>query len=97
MRGWVAVEFVTPSVTAANLNEQLGIPPEAVPESVPTASEVGLAQEYPQLKTVELYEHGYMVLDLTEARDQADWFYANDVRRRGLGERFSRALYTLAG
>ena len=30
--GSVAVEFVTPSVTAANLNENQGIPPEDVPE-----------------------------------------------------------------
>ena len=95
--GSVAVEFVTPSVSAANLNEQLGIPPEAVPEDVPTASELGLAQAYPQLKTVELDEHGYLVLDLTDAKAQADWFYVDDIRRRDSGERFSRSFYTLAG
>ena len=95
--GSVAVEFVTPSVTAANLNENQGIPPEDVPEDVPTASERGLAAAYPQLKTVELDEHGYMVLDLTPGQAQADWFYVNDIRRADSGERFSRAFYTAAG
>jgi alkaline phosphatase D len=95
--GSVAVEFVTPSVTAANLNENLGIPPENVPEDVPTPTEIGLAQAYPQLKTVELDEHGYYVLSLTEERAQADWYYVNDIRTPGSGERFSRAFYTLAG
>ncbi len=95
--GSVAVEFVTPSVTAANLNENLGLPPEAVPEDVPTASELGLAAAYPQLKTVELDEHGYFVLDLTPARAQADWFYVNDIRRPDSDERFSRSFFTAAG
>ena len=95
--GSVAVEFVTPSVTAANLNENQGIPPEQVPEDTPTASERGLAAAYPQLKTVELDEHGYFVLDLTPARAQADWFYVDDVRRQDSGERFSRAFFTAAG
>ncbi len=95
--GSVAVEFVTPSVTAANLNEQLGIPAEAVPENVPTESEVGLAAAYPQLKTVELDEHGYFVLDLTEARAQADWFYVNSILDPASTERYSRSFYTEAG
>ena len=95
--GSVAVEFVTPSVTAANLNENLGIPPEDVPENVPTAQERGLAGAYPQLKTVELDEHGYFVLDLSPEKAQADWFYVDDVRRQDSGERFSRAFFTAAG
>ena len=95
--GSVAVEFVTPSVTAANLNEQLGIPPEAVPENVPTEFEQGLRQAYPQLKTVELDEHGYFVLDLTPERAQADWFYQGDIRTPAFEERFSRAFFTNAG
>lgn len=95
--GSVAVEFVTPSVSAANLNENLGIPPEDVPENMPTANEIGLRQAYPQLKTVELDEHGYFVLDLTPARAQADWYYVNDIRRADSGERFSRAFFTAAG
>ena len=95
--GSLAVEFVTPSVTAANLNENLGIAPEDVPENVPTASELGLAAAYPQLKTVELDEHGYLVLDLTPGRAQADWFYINDVRQPVSDERYSRSFFTAAG
>ena len=95
--GSVAVEFVTPSVTAANLNENQGVPPEDVPEDTPTASERGLAAAYPQLKTVELDEHGYFVLDLTPAQAQADWFYVDDIRQSDSGERFSRAFRTAAG
>lgn len=93
--GSVAVEFVTPSVSAANLNENFGIPPP--PENQPTPSELGLRQAYPQLKTVELDEHGYTVLDLTAARAQADWFFVNDIRTPGSGERFSRAFFTASG
>ena len=93
--GSVAVEFVTPSISAANLNENLGTAPP--PESAPTANEIGIRQAYPQLKTVEFDEHGYTVLDLTPARAQADWFYANDIRTPGTGERFSRAFFTATG
>ena len=93
--GSVAVEFVTPSITAANLNENQGIPEP--PEDQPTPSEIGIARAYPQLKTVELDEHGYTILDLTPARAQADWFYENDIRTPGSGERFSRAFFTASG
>ena len=95
--GSVAVEFVTPSVTAANLNENLGLAPEDVPEDTPTASERGLAGAYPQLKTVELDEHGYFVLDLTPEKAQADWYYVDDIRHQDSGERFSRAFFTAVG
>jgi alkaline phosphatase D len=66
--GSLAVEFVTASVTADNLDEITGVPSDP--------SEAQLETIYPQLKDVELDSHGYFVLDLLDARAQADWFYS---------------------
>ena len=93
--GSVAVEFVTPSVSAANLNEQGNV--EAPPVGEPTPTEQAFVFAYPQLKAVELDEHGYYVLDLTEARAQADWFYVGDIRTPGSGEYRALSFFTEAG
>ncbi|MGH9085882.1 MAG: alkaline phosphatase D family protein [Acidimicrobiales bacterium] len=69
--GALGVEFVTPSVTSANF-ESLG------PAGV-AAFEAVTRVDNPHVKFVDFDEHGYLVLDLTPERAQADWFYVDTV------------------
>ncbi|MFT6851250.1 MAG: alkaline phosphatase D [Sphingobacteriales bacterium] len=67
--GSLGVEFVTPSITSDNFNEITGTPP---------GSSQGLEQSikgYNQhIKMVELDDHGYLTLDITPEKVQAEWF-----------------------
>ncbi|CAM2011122.1 alkaline phosphatase D family protein [Acanthopleuribacter pedis] len=84
-----AVEFVTPSVTSDNLDEFVGIPPGIVEGLLNTVN--------PQVKSVDLANHGYYVLDVRENRVQADWFWVNSIDRPDNGERFGWAYYANNG
>ncbi len=82
-------EFVVPSVTSQNLDFVGGI-----------AS--GIGEFYIKLlnrhiKDVDLDNHGYFILDVTENRAQADWYDISDVTRPVAGERRSRGWYVNAG
>lgn len=92
-RGSVLGEFVTPSVTASNIDEFLpGLEAE-------TYDLVALLVRLlnPHVKNVDVTEHGYYVLDATPERLQADWFYVETVRERTAEERFARAFQMRRG
>ena len=84
-RGSVLGEFVTPSVSADNLDELL-----------PGYDEDFLALLArllnPHIKRVDLTNHGYFVLDARPERLQADWFYVETVEARTSEERFAGAF-----
>lgn len=84
-----AVEFVTPSVTSDNLDEFVGIPPSIVEGLLNTIN--------PQVKSVDLSNHGYYLLDVRENRVQADWYWVNSIDRPETGERFAWAYYANSG
>ncbi len=72
--GSVAVEFVCPGVTSASLGGTL----DSIVGGLPLAStafEASLKALNPQMKYVESTSNGYMVLDITPERCQADWFF----------------------
>lgn len=86
--GAVGVEFTTPSISAANLNEQeeFVIPPagpiiyplrDRLPERHPItlAIEDFFAGINPHLKFVNTDQHGYMLMTVTKERVQTDFFY----------------------
>ena len=63
----IAVEFVTPAVTSPGA--------EAVPPSM-----VELMQQFnPHVQYTEVTKRGYMVVDVTPERVQADWFHFGDI------------------
>jgi alkaline phosphatase D len=80
--GSLMVEFATPSVTSANFDENLS-PEEAlglqlgINADLPAPPPLGSINYNPHLKYVELINHGYMILDLTDEAAQADWYYVN--------------------
>jgi len=74
--GSLAVEFIPPSASSDNFDEGndygLGSGNAGVAETlIKTAN--------PHIKFVELSGHGYILLDITPSRSQAEYWYINDV------------------
>jgi alkaline phosphatase D len=88
-RGTLAVEIVTPSVTSPN---GFGATPAEV-----TARAAKYRAERPHLRYVDGALRGYVVLDLTRERLQADWFYVPTVTERSTSESFGQGLISVAG
>ncbi len=78
-------EFVTPSVTSSNLDEILPFGAELIEFIVFLLN--------PHIKDVEVTKNGYMLLDATEDRLQADWYYVDTVRRPDDGETFGQGYF----
>lgn len=74
----VATEFVCSSVTSNNVDDFIG----ARPRTVSLALEAVIQSENPHVRFVNLDDHGYAVLDVTEAHVQMDWFAISDRRDR---------------
>lgn len=92
--GSLAVEFVTPSISSANLNEILNKPPRNS-QSIGTEQ---LAMSFNRhFKYVELDSHGYLVLDVDSNRVQSDWFYADTILIARPVEHFAAAFTAEAG
>jgi alkaline phosphatase D len=51
----------------------------------------------PHLRYLEGLHRGYVVLDVTRERAQADWYYVPTVNARTRLEEFGKALMTEAG
>jgi alkaline phosphatase D len=65
-----AVEFVCPSISSSNFDEIIGVFLSNLVEDL-------FLGENPHGAYNEFDRHGYFVLDLTDARAQADWFYVD--------------------
>lgn len=69
--GSLAVEFVTPSVTSP-----------ALPPVIGDIAAAALKSSSPHLKHCDMVHHGFFILDVTEERAQADWFFINTVAEK---------------
>jgi alkaline phosphatase D len=87
-RGTLAVEVVAPSVTSPS---GFGTPVEAVARSEK------LHKERPHLRYVDGALRGYVVLDVTRERVQADWYYVPTVSEKSTAEQFGKGLVSAAG
>lgn len=82
--GALGVEFTTPSISAANLNEQTapfnGIPVFGLPERHPIALAVEAEAQAgnPQNYYANSDQHGYMVVDFTKEKVQTDFFFVTN-------------------
>lgn len=81
------VEFGTPSIASPNMDE--GNPMSAV-----VAEEASNLANNPHLRYVDLDRHGYIVLDLTPFKTQADYFYGA-TKTPSNTEEFGMGMYTL--
>jgi alkaline phosphatase D len=84
----MAVEVVTPSVTSPS---GFGAPDQS------KARVAKLRAERPHLRYVDGDLRGYMVLDVTSERAQADWYYVPTIAERNKAEQFGKGLVTAAG
>jgi alkaline phosphatase D len=76
--GGVGTELIAPAITSPG-----GPPPERIP---------GLYSARPHLKYVAGEQRGYVVLDLTPERLQADWWYVPTIRERSTSEQFGKGM-----
>ncbi|MCW1925242.1 alkaline phosphatase D family protein [Luteolibacter arcticus] len=76
--GAVAVEFVTPSLSAANFDEELGEFFTGQLEEV-INSPFGGFNYNPHMKYADLDQHGYVVLSVSPSAVQADYYFLADV------------------
>lgn len=71
-RGSVAVEFVTPAVTSPAIENKV--------EADQTAT--FLKATNPHMKYVDLFHRGYVLLDITHERTQAEWYHAESITEK---------------
>lgn len=71
----VAGEFCTTSVTSENLDDQAGWHPRS--KSLDVESEI--VEKNPHIRWVETDSHGYVAIDVTAERVQADWWYVDQI------------------
>lgn len=88
--GPVAVEFITPSVTSPNFDENFSSVPAVAPITVPLLETLNrtLYGNNPSLKQVDLTNHGYVLLDFTPTAVQSDFFVVDTLFIRSRSERF---------
>lgn len=85
--GSLAVEFVCPGITSPGAGMALE---DILRPRLPT--------DGPQIKYFDLWQRGYVVLDLDATRAQAAWFHVADVSSiAGSAESFSAAWHTETG
>ncbi|MGE0587038.1 MAG: alkaline phosphatase [Cyclobacteriaceae bacterium] len=84
-QGAFAIEFGTPSISAANSNERN--PTEEVKKS-----EITLMETNPHIKYTNNRDHGYMILTLTPAQARADWYYVETLRKQGSSEQLAKSF-----
>jgi alkaline phosphatase D len=87
-RGTLAVEIVVPAITSPS---GFGTPAEAAPRIEK------LKKERPHLRYIEGTLRGYVVLDVTRERVQADWYYVPTVTEKTTTEQFGKGLVSVAG
>ena len=71
-QGSVAVEFVTPAVTSPALED----------ETQADQTSLFLMATNPHMKYVDLFHRGYVLLDITHERTQAEWYHAESITQK---------------
>jgi alkaline phosphatase D len=88
-----AVEFVTASITTENLDDHLGSEPGTRSLDI----ERRVVGENPHVHWVNLDAHGYVLVDVTEDRVRAEWWFVPETARRVEGERREAVFEVRAG
>ncbi len=89
-KGAFAVEFGTPSISAANNNERN-------PTDEVRKSEEILMRTNPHIKYTNNRDHGYMLLTLTTQAAKAEWYYVETLRVRDQAAFKGKALAVQRG
>jgi len=94
--GSIAVEFVGPSVTSDNFDEVLTAAGSAYIASGINQSSVanGFSNPNPHMKYTNLNDHGYYILDLTNTKAQADYYFIDILNSDSNTEAFDEGWFT---
>lgn len=84
-RGSLAVEFVTPSVTSPFMTDRAAAEARAA-EGI---------ENHPHMRFIDLFHKGYVLLDATAERLQAEYWHADTIEARDPGQSLA-AVYTTA-
>ncbi|MEO1413962.1 MAG: alkaline phosphatase D family protein [Bacteroidota bacterium] len=98
--GSVAVEFATPSISAANFDENFGALLSAGFEfqiNQPIGALPYDNNPNPHMKNVDLDQHGYTIVDVRDDSVQANWYYVDRLDEVSAVEEFGAAYYTKDG
>ena len=81
-------EFMTPSISAANFDENLGSDPIIGPLSpvLIRTIDTTLKQNSKELMWQELEDHGYIIVDILRDRVHCDWFFVDTILTRSSRE-----------
>lgn len=99
--GALAVEFVTPSLTSHNFDENFNptlafILQQLINQPAGIPGTIELGNPNPHLKYPDLVSHGYFILDLKPDSVQANWYFHNILQPVDQ-ERFGQAWYSRHG
>ncbi len=87
-RGALAVEMVTSAVTSPS--------PYREPDAAAKA-ELRMLQNGPHLKYLNFRQRGYLLLDITPERAQGEWYFVDDITRRGSADLLGAAYASERG
>lgn len=94
--GSIAVEFVGPSVTSSNFDENL--PPDVsalIATGINSEATInGFQNPNPHMKYTDLDNHGYYVLDVTEEKAQSDYYFVDIFDTDATEETFGEGWFT---
>ncbi len=100
-KGSVAVEFVTTSITSSNFDENLGKAGAQMfnyqINKPLLAAAPNNVNPNPHMKFANLIDHGYLILDLTPEKAQADWYFMKDILSENKEEYFAEGWFTKTG
>lgn len=99
--GSVGVEFVTPSITSANFDENVGLTSAQqlqaqINTPIAPFPGINLGNPNPHMKYADLIKHGYFILDVKADSTQANWYYA-PILQPAQPEAFGASYYTKNG
>ncbi|WP_052573910.1 alkaline phosphatase D family protein [Haloferula sp. BvORR071] len=94
--GAAAVEFTTPSLSAANFDEEIGEFFTGQLEPIINSPYQGVNHN-PHMKFADLDRHGYIILSVTPTQTQADYYYLADVTVPQTTESWGAGWITPAG
>ena len=83
----LGVEWVTPSITSANLNERISTFKAHVVENMFRKKRLN-----PQLKHVDLCNHGFMLVELNEKEAKNTWYYEKTILKPSTKKKKSKTL-----
>lgn len=90
--GAIAVEFGTTSINSSNSNERFDDEMVMAHEEKIVNSSIN-----PHLKYANLRDHGYLLLNVTEEKAMASWYYVETLKEPNLATALGKELYVLNG